>query len=52
MAIFDENQVSKKDLITKIMFLVLGLIHIGVGASLFVLSNVGSDPFNVFMQGI
>ena len=52
MAIFDENQVSKKDLITKIIFLVLGLIHIGVGASLFVLSNVGSDPFNVFMQGI
>lgn len=50
--ILAKNKVSKKDLITKIFFLILGLIHIGVGASLFVLSNVGSDPFNVFMQGI
>lgn len=50
--LFNEIQVSKKDLITKIIFLILGLIHIGVGASLFVLSNIGSDPFNVFMQGI
>lgn len=50
--ISNEIQISKKDLMTKIIFLILGLVHIGIGASLFVLSNIGSDPFNVFMQGI
>jgi len=50
--IFNKNQGLKKNLMIKIFFLILGLIHIGIGAALFVLSNVGSDPFNVFMQGI
>lgn len=50
--VLSKDKNLKKDLRTKIFFLILGLIHIGVGASLFVLSNIGSDPFNVFMQGI
>ncbi|MGB6128111.1 MAG: hypothetical protein WBG30_05120 [Psychrilyobacter sp.] len=50
--IFNKNRISNKKLTIKIFFLILGLIHIGIGAALFVLSNVGSDPFNVFMQGI
>lgn len=50
--IFNKNKISNKKLIIKIFFLILGLINIGIGAALFVLSNVGSDPFNVFMQGI
>lgn len=49
---FNKNQISKKNLITKIIFLIVGLIHIGIGSSFFILSNIGSDPFNVFMQGI
>lgn len=40
------------ELFRKIFILLLGLIFIGFGASLFILSNIGSDPFNVFMQGL
>ena len=40
------------DLIKKILILMLGLTSIGFGGSLFILSNIGSNPFNVFMQGL
>lgn len=40
------------DLIKKILILLLGLTSISFGASIFILSNIGSDPFNVLMQGL
>jgi len=40
------------EFVKRIFILILGLILIGFGASLFILSNIGSDPFNVFMQGL
>lgn len=36
----------------RIVILVFGLTSVGFGASLFILSNIGSDPFNVLMQGL
>lgn len=39
-------------LIKKIIILLLGLTSISLGASVFILSNIGSDPFNVLMQGL
>ena len=40
------------DLAKRITLLILALTSIGFGASLFILSNIGSDPFNVLMQGL
>ena len=39
-------------LIPNIIILLLGICAISFGAALFILSNIGSDPFNVFMQGL
>lgn len=36
----------------RILRLCLGLLMIGVGGSLFVYSNLGSDPFNLMSQGL
>ena len=36
----------------KIIIFLLGLGFTGLGVALFVLSNVGADPFTLFMQGL
>lgn len=40
------------ELTKRITLLLFALTSIGFGASLFILSNIGSDPFNVLMQGL
>lgn len=36
----------------RIIVLLIGFISISIGVSLFIISNIGSDPFNVLMQGL
>lgn len=38
--------------ITRLLILILGLAIAHLGVTLFLLSNLGSDPFNVLIQGI
>lgn len=43
---------SLKELTVRSLFFLLGCFTVAVGVSMFVLTNTGSDPFSVFMQGI
>ena len=41
-----------KELLIRIIILMVGLCIAHLGVTLFLLANLGSDPFNVFVQGI
>ncbi len=41
-----------KKWITKIIVLMLGLTIAHLGCTLFILSNLGNDPYNVLIQGL
>ena len=41
-----------KEWILRSLILVIGLIIAHFGVTLFLLSNLGADPFNVFVQGL
>lgn len=43
---------DKKDLIKRCIILMVGLLIAHLGVTLFLISNLGSDPFNVLVQGI
>ena len=43
---------TKKEIIVRALILAVGLIIAHFGVTLFILTNLGSDPFNVFVQGI
>lgn len=50
-----ETQASKRTLpevLTRLALFSIGVSIIAAGGSLYILSNTGSDPFNVFMQGV
>lgn len=41
-----------KEILTRIIILFIGLTIAHLGVSLFLLANLGSDPFNVMIQGL
>ena len=41
-----------KELLLKIVILFVGLTIAHLGVTLFLLANIGADPFNVFVQGV
>ena len=43
---------SIKEMIVRIIILFIGLTIAHLGVTLFLLANLGADPFNVFVQGI
>lgn len=43
---------STKEWAARIMILLAGLVIAHLGVTLFLLSDLGSDPFNVFVQGV
>ncbi len=47
-----KKQTLMKTTITRVIILFIGLIIAHFGVSLFLLANLGSDPFNVMIQGL
>lgn len=47
-----KKQTPIKTTITRVIILFIGLIIAHFGVSLFLLANLGSDPFNVMIQGL
>lgn len=47
-----KKQTPMKTTITRVIILFIGLIIAHFGVSLFLLANLGSDPFNVMIQGL
>ena len=43
---------SLKEVVIRCVILLVGLVIAHLGVTLFLLSNLGSDPFNVFVQGL
>lgn len=43
---------SLKETIARLLVLLVGLIIAHLGVTLFLLTNLGADPFNVFVQGL
>ena len=43
---------SLKEIVIRIILLFIGLTIAHLGVTLFILANLGTDPFNVFVQGI
>lgn len=48
----NKNNLTLSEYIKRLLILVLGLTIAHLGVTLFLLSNLGSDPFNVLIQGI
>ena len=46
------NKRSLPELVTRLVLFLIGMAVIAAGTSIFVLSDTGSDPFAVFMQGV
>lgn len=43
---------SKKEILIRIVILLVGLTIAHLGVTLFILTNLGADPFNVLVQGV
>ena len=43
---------APKELVLRVLILLIGLIIAHLGVTLFLLADLGADPFNVFVQGI
>ena len=41
-----------KESIARVFILLVGLVIAHFGVTLFILADLGSDPFNVFIQGL
>lgn len=48
----DTSNRTKKEWAVALVVLVIGLVIAHLGVSLFILANIGSDPFTVFVQGL
>lgn len=48
----NKTSYSVKELILRVIILMIGLCIAHLGVTLFLLANLGSDPFNVLIQGI
>ena len=46
------NEMKKKEFFARIAILMVGLVIAHLGVTLFLLANLGADPFNVFVQGL
>ena len=45
-------RINVKELLTRVLILLVGLTIAHLGVTLFILADLGSDPFNVLVQGI
>ena len=45
-------KVNMKELLLRVIILLIGLTIAHLGVTLFILADLGSDPFNVLVQGI
>ena len=45
-------RINQKELLTRVLILLVGLTIAHLGVTLFILADLGSDPFNVLVQGI
>lgn len=45
-------KINRKELLLRVIILMIGLTIAHLGVTLFILSDLGSDPFNVLVQGI
>ena len=45
-------KINYKELITRVIILLIGLTIAHLGVTLFLLADLGSDPFNVLIQGL
>ena len=43
---------TPKELLTRVVILMTGLVIAHLGVTLFLLADLGADPFNVFVQGV
>ena len=43
---------SMKEIVVRLLLLLMGLVIAHLGVTLFLLTELGADPFNVFVQGI
>lgn len=43
---------NKNDILKRVVILLIGLTIAHLGVTLFILANLGCDPFNVFVQGL
>ena len=46
------NRRSLREMAVRVVLLLLGLWIAHLGVTLFLQTNLGSDPFNVFVQGL
>lgn len=46
------NKISVKELFLRVIILLLGLTIAHLGVTLFLLADIGTDPFNVLIQGL
>ena len=47
-----DKKVTIKEIIIRVIILMIGLVVAHLGVTLFLLANLGADPFNVFVQGV
>ena len=45
-------KINIKELLLRVIILMIGLTIAHLGVTLFILADLGSDPFNVLVQGI
>lgn len=50
--IFMGKKLINKEIIIRVVLLMVGLIIAHFGVTLFILADLGADPFNVFVQGV
>ncbi len=48
----DNRKLKIKEILIRVIILMIGLTIAHLGVTLFLLANLGADPFNVFVQGI
>ena len=48
----NEMKINMKELLLRVIILMIGLTIAHLGVTLFILADLGSDPFNVLVQGI
>lgn len=47
-----DKSLKIKDIVTRVIILMVGLLIAHLGVTLFLLADLGADPFNVFVQGL
>ena len=46
------KKINIKETVYRVIILFIGLIIAHFGVTLFIMANLGSDPFNVMIQGL